>query len=167
MIEIALTALSLALVQDADEDPWARVDGEWRRSFTCTVDDTAYFRMDGRARETQFCLNEGDTVRLTLHDHDDGFRGITLSPPEGVAAMRRSQPHGYSGGRRGVSGLIQHPPRPGARLTLCIARIVNRAGVQRETTAADTAIQPLPHAGQRRDLIVNPASDSSGNLRPI
>ncbi len=84
MLEIALTALTLAMVQETADDPWVEVDGERRRRFTCTVDTAREFRMRGREREPAFRMSEGDRFHLTLHDQDDGFHGITVSPPEGV-----------------------------------------------------------------------------------
>ncbi|MCP2671963.1 hypothetical protein NHF40_13580 [Maricaulaceae bacterium EIL42A08] len=90
MFEIALSALSLTLAQEEEADPWIQVDGEWQRTFTCTVDDTGYLRMDDRDRAPNPSMNAGDTFQLTVRDddnyEDNQLLGIILTPPEDLDA---------------------------------------------------------------------------------
>ena len=57
--------------------------------------------------------------------------------------------------------------RAGAEAGEAVARIVELAGLQRQATATDTAVQPPAHPGQFVDLLVEPVLQPGADTRPV
>src|SRR5690606_5934466 len=69
--------------------------------------------------------------------------------------------------RLAVHRLLHHQPWPGSACARPVIRVVELAGIQREATAADAAVEPVAQALEHADAGVEMGAEAAADLFPV